>query len=174
MVSNMNWIDKLLGTNKETSTKSVQTRSELEKVQKTLTSIDQEKAPYIACIALLAARLAGADMDISPGEKQRIAEILQQQIHISPEEARAAAEIATEQELANSIEHHKITELINDLANSEQKLELIRALFYVACDEDISEVESEKIRSISKALRISNDQYISIRSDFSKHRSILK
>jgi len=173
-VFSMTWIDKLFGTDTEETITKSQTRPELLAVQKVLTSVDQEKAPYIACVELLAARLAGADSEISPGEKQRIAEILQKQTQLSPDEANAAAEISTAQELANSIEHYQIIKFMNEIATKEQKYESIRALFYIACDDDISEVESEKIRMISRALLIPNEQYINIRSEFSQHRSVLK
>ncbi len=170
----MTWIEKLFGTKHEDTLNTAQVNAELVAVQKVLTSVDDEQAPFVACLALLAARLAGADMEISEGEKKRIAEVLQKQTHLSGAEAAAAAQIASAQELAQSIEHQRITSLMNDLATMEQKEEIIRSLFYVACDEDISEVESEKIRSIATAMLVSNDRYIKIRSEFSEHRTLLK
>jgi|GEM_PF-2948491 len=170
----MKWLTQLLNTDSDNTSQAPQSQAELLEVQKALTSVNPDKVPLVACIALHAARLAGADMEISEGEKQRIAEILQKQTQISPDEARAAAEIASAQELANSIEHYKIAELTNQIATLEQKQDILRALFYVACDEDISEVESEKIRAISKSLLISNERYILIRSEYSEHRSLLK
>lgn len=170
----MTWIEKLLGTDENEPVKSPKIRSELIAVEQALTSIDQEKAPYIACLTLLYARLAGADLEISEGEKQRMVEVLQKQSQLTSDEAKAATEIASAQELANSIDHYRITETLNEMTTTENKHEIIRALFYIACDEDISEVESEKIRSIAKALRISNGEYIKIRSEFREYRSILK
>ena len=170
----MEWLDKLFGLGTVSGAESTQARSELMEVEKVLTSVDPDKAPYVACLALLTARLAGADLEISPGEKLRMAEVLQQQTQITSAEATAAAEIASAQELAKNIEHSRITTLMNKIATMDQKKEIIRALFYVACDEDISEVESEKIRSISSALLMTNDQYINLRAEYSEHRSILK
>ncbi len=170
----MTWIDKLFGKRAEEPLENNRITPELADVLQPLASLDPAKAPYVACLALLSARLAGADLEISTGEKQRIVKVLHEQTQLSVAEAEATVEIASAKELANSIKHNRITELLNELATVEQKREIIRSLFYIACDDDISEVESEKIRAISKALLVSNSEYINIRSEFSQHRSILK
>jgi uncharacterized tellurite resistance protein B-like protein len=170
----MNWLNKLLGDNSKVTKTETVLPIEIVEIQKALQSIKPEKAPYLACMALLAIRVAGADFDISLGEQKRICEILQKQFQLSKEEALAVTAIVSNQELGQNIEHYQITELLNNIATLDQKIDIIRSLFYVACEDDISEIESEKIRAISRALHIDNDQYIRIRSEFSSFRSILK
>lgn len=170
----MSWLKKLLIGEITPESLGSKISPELTEVQAALHNIEPDRVQYIGCVAFLAARLAGADSVISAGEQQRMTKVLQDQTHLSLDEAKAVIEIASAKELARDIEHQRITALTNEIATAEQKKDIIRALFHVACDADISEIESEKIRSISKALLMSNDLYISLRSEFSEYRSILK
>ena len=170
----MGWLTKLMGGDTSTEPLKQETASELAEIEAALSSVHKDRIEFIGCLALLAARLAGADSVISDGEKEKMTDVLQKQAHLSKEEAQAVVEIASTKELALDIKHHKITTMTNQITTHEQKKDIIRALFYIACDEDISEIESEKIRSISKALLMPNSLYISLRSEFTEYRSIFK
>ncbi len=170
----MAWLSRLFSDSPDDSPVETTTHTEISEIQDALQSVDENRIPYVACLALLGARVAGADSEISDGEKNRMIDVLKEDTHLSQDEAVAAVDIATSKELAHSIEHQRVTSLTNEFATLEQKISIIRALFHIACDDDISEVENEKIRAISKALLLSNNQYIQLRSEFREFRSLLK
>ncbi len=170
----MAWLSQLFSDRPEDASVETPNHPEIAEIQSALKSVDEQRSPYVACLALLGARVAAADSEISDGEKQRMLEVLKKDTQLSDHEARAAVDIASSKALSHSIEHQRVTSLTNEIATTEQKLSILRALFHIACDDDISEVENEKIRSIAKALLLSNNQYIQMRSEFREFRSLLK
>ena len=62
-----------------------------------------------------------------------------------------------------------------DVATEEQKRDLLHCLFAVsAADESISVAEEETVRSISRELLVTNDEYLAIRSAYRDKRAVLK
>jgi uncharacterized tellurite resistance protein B-like protein len=106
--------------------------------------------------------------------KKRMVDALVKHSHLTSEQADAIVKIAIDRAALHSVEEHIVLRQINATADREQRKDVIRALLYVASDEDISEQESEEIFSIARALRFSRQDYLALRNEFREHLSILK
>lgn len=143
-------------------------------IESVLAGADSKEANFLAVFALLLGRIAYADEQVTKGEKNRIQNILREQMHLSSEKAALVTQLALEKMISNQLESHLILRKMNEITTLEQKRDVVRSLFHLASDEDISEQESEEIRLVSKALGFSHNQFIQLRSEFREYLSILK
>ena len=122
----------------------------------------------IAGWAGLLGRVAYADMDLGDDELARVREILVETAGLDARDARAITELlARERVELLSLEDHLYARLINDVADREQKLDLIRALFRVAAaDGTVRSDEDGAIRGIARALLLEHREFIAIRREF--------
>lgn len=146
----------------------------IRRVEKALSVVSERDGCFLACSALLMAQVAHADDLISESEKERIFQVLRSKMHLSEEKALAAVEVAVEHALSLSIERHLVLRKLNECSTADQKHDLLRALFEVACDEDISETESDQIGSIANGLHVPRPEFTAIRAEFREHRALLK
>lgn len=169
----MTWFKKLFGSNENTETHP-EYSSAIAKIESVLAHLPEAEAQFLACAGLLAARVAHADDHVSESERAAIRELFKTELSLTEEHAAAVTEIAIASELSLAIEYHLVTRKLNEFATKEQKLSLIRLLFQVAREDDITETESDKIGGIASALLLSRSEYVQIRAEFSQYRSILK
>jgi uncharacterized tellurite resistance protein B-like protein len=146
----------------------------LAKVERILTGMPEEDARFIACLALLTAKVAHADTKVSEGEKNRIRDVLKKQMNLADAQVDAIAAIVLDDALSHSFEHHLVLRRLNELTTREQKHAIVRVLFHVACEDDISEVESEMIGGVASGLLLPRSEFIALRSEFKQHLSVLK
>lgn len=169
----MSWLNKLFGV-EQSAEIHPEYSSAITKIEAMLNHLPQAEAQYLACVGLLAARVAHADDHVSDSEKQAIRGAFQSKLGLSPEHAGAVTEIAVESELSLAIEYHLVTRKLNEIATKEQKLAILRLLFEIAREDDISETESDKIGGIAGALLLSRTEFVNVRAEYSEYRSILK
>ena len=134
----------------------------------------ENKAKFLSALALLLGRVAYADSHVSDSEKYKIKDLLIYEMKLSPDQAQAVTAIAVERTLAHGLESHLILNQMNELATFDQKRDVLRTLFALAADEDISVKESEEINLISKGLGFEQNDFIAIRSEFREHLTVLK
>lgn len=144
------------------------------RVENSLNDVPPSEARFLACLALLMARIAYIDSQVSEGEKLKIREVLCNQLQLSASLADRVTSIVVETVLSRSIDHHLVLRRLNEISSRERKFQVIRTLFHIARDEDISEAESEDIGSIANALHVTRSEFISLRSEFRDHLSVLK
>ena len=169
----MAWLHKLLGT--AASPEQDPEHSEnLLRAEQALSSLPPAEARFIACVAYLMARVGHVDFQISEGEKSRLLALLIADLKLPESLARVTMDIAIASTLSHSNESHLVLDRLNEVATQEQKYSVIRLLFHVASDEDISEAESYEIGMIATALHLSRTEFISLRSEFRDYLSILK
>jgi len=167
----MKWLDALFGTS---SASGIEQSTALAKVEKLLESLPAPEASFLACVGLLAARVLNADSHVSEAEKTKMTDILHTEMGLPQPLALAVTNLAMDHETSHSVEYHLVTEKLNEQATREQKHSLIRTLFAIAAESDISEMESDKIASISNALLLPRSDFTALRAEFSQHRSIMK
>ncbi len=169
----MGWFENFFGSvpNKELDPEYSAT---MEKIEQSLEGLPQEEARFLACVALLTARIANVDHEISEGEQKKIHELMMKFFKLPAEQATAVVNIAVASEHSVHVEHHLVTRRMNELASREQKIEVIRMLFHVAAHDDISEAESDGIGSISNSLMLPRSDFLEVRADYREHRKIFK
>jgi uncharacterized tellurite resistance protein B-like protein len=146
----------------------------LDEVEAVLTGLPEPDAARLACIALLMADVAYADMEVAPGEKENIQEVLAQQMRLPADQAEKVAAIALDSAQKLAIERYLLLRKLNEVLSHGEKIQLVRTLFHVACAGDISEAESDEIGAIASALLLARSEYLAVRSEFNEYRSILK
>lgn len=167
----MKWLEDLFGSPK----REPHDHSEaLHKIEGLLGHLPKDESAYLACVGILAARIAHLDYEFSEGEKKRLAEVFRDHMGLAESLAETVAEIALECQLHLDPERYLAVGKLNEIATREQKHALVRALFHVAAEEDITEQESDEIGSIAGALLLPRPDFTAIRSEFSEHRRILK
>jgi len=169
----MSLFEKLFGR-QPLATQDPNFSAALERVENALSVVTEKEGTFLACTALLMAQVAHVDSEISESEKERIYQVLRKQMKLSEEKAVAATSVAVEHALTLSIDRHIVMRKLNESATHDQKHDLIRALFEVATDEDITEAESDEIGSLANALHLPRPEFTAIRAEYREHRSILK
>jgi uncharacterized tellurite resistance protein B-like protein len=174
----MGFLDKFIKQLKPGKSEGTQTdpnfSDDMLTIEKKLEDLPPEKAQFLAAYALLLGRVAYADHEITRGEKEKMKKALIQNNHLSDDQAQMVMGIAVEKTLQTSMESHLVTRKLNELTNKDQKKEILFTLFEIATDEDVSEVESEEIKSIASSFGFSHTEFISVRSKFREHLSVLK
>jgi uncharacterized tellurite resistance protein B-like protein len=146
------------------------------KIAARLERLPPERARYVAAFALVLSRVAHADLHIDPREREKIAQVLVDFGHLEPEEAAAAAEIATAQShAAGGTEHFLATRELAAMADRAQREELLECLFAVsAADGAISTREENQVRQVASELGVSHRELAAIRSRWNEYRAVLR
>jgi uncharacterized tellurite resistance protein B-like protein len=141
-----------------------------------LDGMDPRDARHLALFALLLARVANVDLDVSDDETLAMTRIVECVGELSPAQAVLVVEIAKiENRLFGETHDFLAARQFRDLATESQKRDLLHCLFAVAAADDrIDVAEEEAIREIGRELLVTNDEYLAIRSAYREKRSVLK
>lgn len=141
-----------------------------------LEALDLDKARYLAAFAYILSRVAHADLEISKEETAKMEELVGTFGNLPEEQAILVVQIAKSQNLLfGSTEDYLVTREFKEMATREQRTGLMHALFAVsAADESISSKEEHQIANIASELGFSRDEMVSIRSQYSHLREVMK
>jgi len=153
--------------------------AETETVRKIVAGLDRlepDRARHIAIFAYILSRVARADLVISDAETRAMEAIVMQAGGLAPEQAILVVQMAkTQAILFGGTENYLVTREFNRLATREEKLALLRCLFAVsAADDSISVMEDNEIRRIADELRLTHEDFITVRSEFRGRLSVLR
>ena len=141
-----------------------------------LDRLPPEEARYLAAFAYLLSRVARADLQISDAEGARMEEIVM--THGRLPRAQSILVVASakmQARLLGGSDNYLVARAFETMASDEQKQALLRCLFEVAAaDQDVSVVEENEIRRISRELKLGHDDYIAARSAFREHLAVLR
>ncbi|MDA2925131.1 TerB family tellurite resistance protein [Acidobacteria bacterium AH-259-L09] len=169
---------KFLGLEQQKgSDPSLPTQTEtLRKIIKALDEMDSQQARYIAGFAYILGRVAHADLEISEEETSEMERIVMKLGQLPEEQAIMVVQMAkTQNVLFGHTENYLVTREFNKIATREQKMALLECLFAVSSsDENISSVEDREIRQITSELKLEHKDFISVRSSYRDHLSVLK
>jgi len=92
------------------------------------------------------------------------------------EQAIMVVQIAKTQNLLfGHTENYLVTRQFNEIADRNQKLDLLSCLFAVsASDQDVSGAEDREIRQVASELKLRHKDFIAVRSSYRDHLSVLK
>ena len=168
---------KFLGLSEkpETSTPSAETETVRTIVRK-LDLLPEDQARFIAAFAYLLSRAARADLHVSEEETAVMERIVMREGGLSEELAVLVIQIAkTQNQLFGATENYLVAREFERIATPEQKLALLECLFAVtAADENITNIEDNTVKQISRELKLSNADYIAARLRFKEHLAVLK
>jgi uncharacterized tellurite resistance protein B-like protein len=153
--------------------------ADIESVRVIVTELDRlppDDARYIAAFSFLLSRVARADLQTSEEETSRMEEIVM--THGKLPRAQSMLVVASakmQSRLLGGSENYLVARVFDGMATEEQKRALLRCLFEVAAaDHDVSVVEENEIRRISRELHLEHDDYIDARSAFRDDLAVLK
>jgi uncharacterized tellurite resistance protein B-like protein len=146
------------------------------KIVDALGQLEPAQARYLAAFAYLLSRVANAERGTSEEESRIIQGILRDKGKLTGEQAALVAEISRNQTaLFGSTENFLVGREFDKIASHEQKLALLHSLYAVsAADRSISSTEDHEIRNISRELKLSHEDFITVRLAYREHLEVLK
>ena len=153
--------------------------ADIESVRIIVTELDRlppDDARYIAAFSFLLSRVARADLQTSEEETSRMEEIVMTHGRLPRAQSMlVVASAKMQSRLLGGSENYLVAREFDGMATQEQKQALLRCLFEVAAaDHDVSVVEENEIRRISRELHLEHDDYIAARSAFRDDLAVLK
>jgi len=141
-----------------------------------LDRLPADEARFIAAFAFLLSRVARADLQTSEVETARMEEVVMTHARLPRAQAMlVVASAKMQSRLLGGSENYLVAREFDQMATVEQKRDLLRCLFEVAAaDHDVSVVEENEIRRISRELHLEHDDYIRARSEFRDDLAVLK
>ena len=144
-------------------------------IQSHLTALDPKRAEFVAAFAGLLVRVAYVDRSVSEAERAVLAPLLAANAGLPASEAETVVEIVTHAATTlGGISYASLTRAFNAIANAEEKTRLIDCLYAVATAEgSISLVEDEEVRAVARALLLSQQQFIAVRSRYAEQLEVI-
>ncbi len=123
-------------------------------------NIPEHKLRKLSLAGGLMAQVARVNAEIDNGELQIITRTIQEDWHVSEQEAAFVAQVATSKETEN-IDYFRVARQFTDICNHEERIAFLDILFDIAASDGMaSNAEIEEIRSISKSLLLSHQDFI--------------
>ena len=108
----------------------------------------------------LLARVAYVDRDITPGEKDGMAQALQKGWPISPQAANLVVDVATDA-IGKNLDYYRLSRSFFENTTERERLAFTDALFEVAAGDGFAtHNEIEEIRTIAMVLKLTHKQFI--------------
>jgi uncharacterized tellurite resistance protein B-like protein len=145
-------------------------------VQSRLVTLDAARAEFVAAFAGLLVRVAYADRSLSEAEREVLAPLLAANAGLARAEADTVIEIVAHAATTlGGISYASLTRAFNAIATVAEKERLIDCLYAVAVAEgSISVVEDEEVRAVARALLLSHQQFIAVRSRYKDRLEVLQ
>ncbi len=141
-----------------------------------LEALPPERARYLAAASYVLARVANADLVMSPDETAFMERTLVEESGIGEAEAVLVVEAAKQQaRLFGSTEDYLVTREFKQISDPDQRLRLLRACFLAAAaDASISSAESATLDEIASELDIEAPALHALRSEFGDRMSVVQ
>lgn len=148
----------------------------IQRIARQLDAMEPRAARHLALFAFLLSRVANVDQDVSGEETGEMVRIVEAFGGVSPAQAALVVEMAKAQHrLFGETQNFLAAREFRDCATEDQRRDLLHCLFAVSgADDSISVQEEEAIRSISRELLLTNEEYLAIRSAYRDKRAVLK
>lgn len=147
-----------------------------EGLQTILAAYSDDEVMLIAGMAGLLGHVAYADHDISEAEISGMRRILGAQLDLDTGQVDAILEILMRHRVQLfTLENHLYARMINAVAGKERRKKLLRVLFALAAaDRSISTQEDTAMRLVANALKLTHNDFVTIRSEFKEHRDVFR
>ena len=148
----------------------------LDAVCEVLDHLTPSRARYVAAFAYLMGRVAGADVEITAEERKVMERLVAQEGALSTEEASAVVTLAlAEGDRFGGTHNFQVTREFLAQTTLEERMGLLRCLFAVsAADANVTVLEDNEIRGITRELRIEHADFIRARDEVREHLAVLR
>ena len=148
----------------------------IHRIARELDAMDPSAARHLALFAFLLSRVANVDQHVTEEETREMSRVVEAFGGVSPPQAALVVEMAKAQHrLFGEVQNFLAAREFRDCTTEDQRRDLLHCLFAVsAADDSISVHEEETIRSISRELLLTNEEYLAIRSAYRDKRAVLK
>jgi uncharacterized tellurite resistance protein B-like protein len=146
------------------------------KISDSLDRLPPEHARFVGTFAMLLARVAHADLDISEAEVRGMERLIVESGALSPAEAALVVEMTrVHQRLFGITEGYLAAREFRASSTREDRLRLLDALFAVAAaDGNVSAAEEQTIRQITTELGLEQAEYLQAVAKVREHRAVLR
>jgi uncharacterized tellurite resistance protein B-like protein len=146
------------------------------RIGEALDKLPPERARWVGTYALLLARVAHADLNISDDESRRMEELVREHAALADAEAALVIEMAKAQHrVFGSAEGYLASREFRGMTSREERVQLLDALFAVsAADDVVTTDEEEVIRQIANELGLTHAEYVTARATVRDKRRVLK
>ena len=148
----------------------------VEKIVARLKDMPVDQAEWIAAFAMVLARAARADFEISPEESGVMRKLQHEYGDLNPEQASLVADMATQRNmLLGASDDYLATREFRRIARDGDREKVLHSLFAIsAADDSISLVEEEEIRQVANELGIQHAEFTAARAKFREKRAVLR
>lgn len=138
--------------------------------------LEPENARLLVAFAMVLARTARADLDISDDERSRMVDIVADFGELERSDADLVVELTTElADRHGGTQEYIATRELKRLARPADRERLLRCFFAVcAADDSITLLEEEEVRQMATELGFEHAEYTAARAAFREHREVLK
>ncbi|MFI5317482.1 MAG: TerB family tellurite resistance protein [Myxococcota bacterium] len=146
------------------------------RIARELDALPPAEARFLAAFAYVLARVARADLEISPEETAQMEKLVREYSTLSEAQALLVVQMAKTQATALAgTENYLVTRQFKEMSNRAQRVDLLRCLFAVAAaDNNISVVENTEITLIGQELGFGGQEIASVRAAYRDQLSVLK
>lgn len=165
-----------LGNGNASNERSTDESRSVQDIVERLHHLPPERARWIAAFAMVLARAARADFEISSDEFQSMEKLVMEHGRLEADQATLVAEIAAHRnQMLGASEDYLATREFRKISSEADREGLLHCLFAVsAADDSISLVEEEEIRQVSSELGIEHKQFNAIRASYREKREVLR
>jgi uncharacterized tellurite resistance protein B-like protein len=148
----------------------------IRRIGEALERMDPIEARRLACFAFVLARVAHADLEISPEETAAMERIVRDHSGLPEAQAAFVVEIAKAQNrLLGATDNYLVTRQFREATTQDERRGLLHCVLAVAAaDDSISAVEDAEIRKIAAELGFGHEDFIAARSRFRDKLAVLK
>lgn len=141
-----------------------------------LDALPVAEARYLAAFAYVLARVARADLEISPEETEQMTRLVREWSTLGEAQALLVVQLAKTQAVAlGGTENYLVTRQFKELSDRAQRVDLLRCMFAVAAaDRNISSIENAEITAIAIELDFTDAEIASIRAGYREQLAVLK
>lgn len=165
---------ELLGLKRSPAVRHAPPSTTLAHIVERLEHLPAERARFVASLAVVLARVASADLEVSSDEQERMRLILQELGDLPEEQARLVADLATERRQLQRAEYLAAREL-RDLTDEAGRLRVLDCVLAVcAADDSITLREEHEVRQVSSELGLTLEQFTAARARFADKREVLR
>lgn len=141
-----------------------------------LDALPVAEARYLAAFSYVLARVARADLEISPEETEQMTRLVREWSTLGEAQALLVVQLAKTQAVAlGGTENYLVTRQFKELSDRAQRVDLLRCMFAVAAaDRNISSIENAEITAIAIELDFTDAEIASIRAGYREQLAVLK
>jgi len=141
-----------------------------------LEGLEPERATFVASFAIVLARAARADLEVSDDESWIIKQILNEYTDLPDEQIDLLLEMVVHRDrILGAADDYLATREFKRIADDRHRECILRCLFAVcAADDSISLIEEEEVRQIASELGATHEGFVAARAEFREKREVLR